>query len=160
MDWLKSISEWGIYCHLDKWYSQSYYVELWYEARAMTDQFKHYTRNITLVPMGGQPSIAYKWELAKNIENAAKRYGVPIVILYFGDLDKAGENISRIVEEEVRKWCSASFDFIRCGLTQEQVDRYGIPENPEKPDEYQWEALPDGAAKEIITSSTGPYLHQ
>ena len=156
-DWLAQVAD-GLTCHLDKWEGQGHYVELWYEARAMTQQFDHYTRHMTLRPMGGQPSIDYKWQTAKALEDAAEAYEVPIVILYFGDLDNAGELISEVIERDVRTWCEADFTFIRCGLTEAQVRRYGVPENFEKPGEYQWEALSDAGAREIITDNVLPYL--
>ena len=156
-DWLDALRR-GLQCHLDKWHGQDYYVELWFEARAMANQFEHYTENITLRPLGGQPSIPYKWDTAKGLEEAAEAYGAPIIILYFGDLDAAGGTISDVVERDVRNWCEADFVFVRCGLTLDQVKQWGVPENPEKPGEYQWEALPDEGARAIITESVSPYL--
>ena len=156
--WLNAVSE-RLSCTLDKWNTQEYYLELWYEARAMSDQFRHYTQHITLRPMAGQPSIPYKWQIAKDLEQAAGSYELPIIILYFGDLDTAGETISDVVERDVREWCSVDFEFIRCGLTLDQVSRYSVPENPEKPGEYQWEALSDTGAREVITGNVDQYLH-
>ena len=154
--WLEAVSE--AKCKLDKWYSQPVYLECWYEARAMTDQFRHYTQNVTLRPMGGQPSIPYKWQAAKDLENAAAEYGNPLVILYFGDLDPAGETISETIERDVREWCDSDFDFIRCGLTADQVRKYNVPENIDHPNAYQWEAISDQAAQEIITGNLTRYL--
>lgn len=156
-DWLISLSE-DATCVLDKWLDQDYYVELWYEARAMSDQFRYYTKHMTLVPMAGQPSIPFKWQIAKDLERANENYNVPIVILYFGDLDPSGEIISDVVEREVREWSVADFEFIRCGLTAEQVQQYNVPENPDKPGEYQWEALSDEGAQEIITGYVDQYV--
>lgn len=155
--WLESVASYAT-CRLDKWIGQKYYVELWYEARAMTQQFRHYTEYITLRPMGGQPSIDYKWKTAKALEDAYALYDRPVVVLYFGDLDEAGETISEVVERDVRKWCDVDFDFIRCGLTPGQVVRYDVPENFEHPGAYQWEALSDEGAREIITNGTAPFL--
>lgn len=124
----------------------------------MRDQFEYYTEHITLRPMGGQPSIPYKWDIAKFLETAYAGYRKPIVILYFGDLDNAGGTISETVEGDVRKWCKYEFEFVHCGLTAEQVTLYNVPENIEKPGEYQWEALTDDAAREIITSNVNRYV--
>ncbi|MCB0110509.1 MAG: hypothetical protein KDE53_31525, partial [Caldilineaceae bacterium] len=155
--WLSAIST-RLNCSLDRWFTQDYYVELWYEARAMTAQFEHYTKHITLRPLGGQPSIEYKWKAAKALENAGHTYGIPIVILYFGDLDVSGAHISSATERDVRKWCDVPFEFIPCGLTLEQVKRYHVPENLDKPGEFQWEALSDEGAREIISEGVKPYL--
>lgn len=156
-DWLDTVAR-GVFCDLDRWTYQNTYVELWYEARAMSQQFEHYTDHITLRPLGGQPSIPYKWQAAKDIERLAAAYNMPVVILYFGDLDSAGETIAQVVERDVREWCAAEFKFVHCGLNAQQVKLYGVPENPEKPGEYQWEALTDDAARSIITTNTSRYL--
>lgn len=155
-DWLDVMS--NTICELDKWHNQDAYVELWFEARAMARQFEHYTKNITLVPMGGQPSIGLKWDLAKDLEKTARAYDLPITILYFGDLDDAGGTISETVQRDVRKWCEYEFDFIHCGLTEAHVRRWNVPENPEKPGQFQWEALSDEGARSIITDATSPFL--
>lgn len=156
-DWLADVSA-RVSCDLAKWHGQPNYVELWFEARAMADQFRHYTDHMTLRPMGGQPSIPYKWEAAKELEWAARVYGRPVVILYFGDLDAGGECIEQVTRADVAKWCTVPFQFIRCGLNPGDPERYGIPENPEKPGEFQWEALPDDAAREIITENVGRFV--
>ena len=145
-------------CWLNKWQDQPVYLECWYEARAMSDQFRHYTRHVTLRPMGGQPSIPYKWQAAKELEKAARRYGHPLVVLYFGDLDPAGETISETIQRDVQGWCNTPFEFIRCGITPEQVTKYNIPENIDHPGAYQWEALNDDGASEIITGNLTSFL--
>ncbi len=155
--WIADLAE-RTSCSLAKWHTQPNYVELWFEARAMADQFRHYTDSITLRPMGGQPSIPFKWATAKALESADYVYGQPIVILYFGDLDAGGECIEQVVRDDVTKWCDVDFDFIRCGLNPGDPERYNIPENPEKPGEFQWEALPDDAASEIITANVDLFI--
>ena len=145
-------------CTLDKWQSQDYYVELWYEAKAMHGQFAYYTEHITLRPFGGDPSIPYKWQIAKELEAASERYGLPIVILYFGDLDPKGLMIPESALKDIRAWCDVEFEFIRCGLNSGDELRYNIPENPDKPGTYQWEAVSDSAASEIIRSSISEFV--
>lgn len=155
--WLENYAD-RIQVNLNKWYDQDNYVELWFEARAMTDQFRHYTEHLTLRPMGGQPSIPYKWEAAKEIESFAQRYDSNVIILYFGDLDDGGETIERVTRDDVQKWCSVDFQFVRCGLNLGQPEQFGLPENPDKPGQYQWEALPDEAAEEIITGNVNDWV--
>lgn len=144
--------------HIDHFHQQEHYVELWFEAKAMAGQFKHYTRGIDLIPFGGDPSIPFKWDIAKELENNAVIYGKPLAVLYFGDYDKHGLEIVDSAESDIRAWSSAEFELTRCGLTPEQVDKYGVPENPSKPGEYQWEALGDSAAREIINESLSEYI--
>src|SRR5262249_28506413 len=94
LEFLQTISDGGFECKLDRHYVQKYYVVIWIEARAMIAQFEYYTRDITIGAMGGQPSIAYKYETAKALEEAAARYKLPIVVLYFGDCDTGGRRIA------------------------------------------------------------------
>jgi hypothetical protein len=142
---------------IDHFHRQRNYIELWFEARAMVGQFQHYTKDVDLVPMAGQPSIPFKWNLAKRLEVAARRYGLPVVILYFGDEDLAGHVIEETIRLDVGRWCEASFILERCGLSVEQAEKHGVPPSVEKKG-YQWEALDDAAAAEIITDAVGKYI--
>ena len=157
--WAMAVAHGGLACSLDKWLDQPNYVQLWFEAKAMRGQFEHYTKHITLVPFGGDPSIPYKWTIAMDLEDAAQRYpGKPIKILYFGDLDEKGLQIEKSATADIRDWAGVEFDFTRCGLNPEHLGIYDIPENDEKPGTYQWEALPDVAAMELITGACSDVL--
>jgi len=142
---------------IDHFYRQACYVELWFEARAMGAQFRYYTERIDLIPMGGQSSIALRWKIAKRLEKKAERYGKDIVILYFGDEDLAGHQIEQTARGDVANWSGSEFKVIRCGLTVEQAKKYQIPDSVEGKG-YQWEALPDDAAEEIIIAAINEYL--
>jgi hypothetical protein len=113
---------------------------------------------MTLRPFAGAPSIPYKYQAAQDIEAHARRYGLPIVILYFGDYDQAGLTIPATAVSDVREWCAVDFDVVRGGLNEGDAERLGIPENFEKPGQYQWEALPDRAARELITTAIAPFV--
>ncbi len=157
-DWVKEYSSGGFTCRLDHFYKQKYYVELWFEAAAMVRQFAHYTNGVTLRPFQGQPSIPYKYEIAKSLREMGSYYGKEIVILYFGDYDAAGLAIQNTAEADVRGWCGRDFELIRCGLNEGDGERLGISENFEHPGSYQWEALDDKQAGELITTSVNKYV--
>ena len=143
---------------LDHFYQQDRYVEIWFEARAMVRQFQYYTNGIDLVPFGGDPSISFKWEISKNLEDRARRYGKEMAVLYFGDCDEKGLRIKESAENDIRRWCRIDFKVVSCGLTKEQAERYNVPESPFKPGEFQWEALSDEGAREIMTRSIERYI--
>ncbi|MBD3264152.1 MAG: hypothetical protein GF375_03510 [Candidatus Omnitrophica bacterium] len=143
----------GINFSLDHFYRQDVYIEIWFEAKAMAGQFKYYTRGVDLVPFGGDPSIPFKWLISRDLIWKRKKYNKPITILYFGDYDKHGLEILDSAEADIRSWSGVDFELSRCGLTPEQIEQYNVPENPAKPGEFQWEALNDKAAKEIILSA-------
>lgn len=156
--WVEWLLEQELRARLDHWHKQRYYAECWFEAAAMYRQFEHYTAGITLRPFQGMPSIDYKYRAAKSLEADAKRYGLPVVILYFGDYDDAGLIIPETSVNDVRKWCGVDFEFVRCGLNKGDGERLGIQENFEKPGHYQWEALRNEAARDIITSNVARFV--
>ena len=142
----------------DKWWHQLYYIELWFEAKAMRGQFEYYTEEIALVPFGGDISIPAKSAAAKRLQQAYDKYGHPIKVLYFGDDDPKGQMIPYSALKDIRSWCSVDFEFTRCGLNEGDAELYGIPDNPEKPCTYQWEALNDDQASEIIKSNVSQHF--
>lgn len=154
--WLEAVGR--AECSLDKWASQEAYVELWFEAKAMRGQFEYYTDHITLRPFGGDPSIPYKWAIAKGLEQASETYQLPIIIIYFGDLDPKGLTIPESAVKDIRDWCKVDFEFTRGGLNPGDEVRYSIISNPEKPGTYQWEALSDEVAGEIITREISRFI--
>jgi len=133
-------------------------VELWFEANAMRGQFEHYTEHIMLRPFGGDPSIPFKWNIAAHLTRMAERFSKPIVILYFGDLDPKGMIIPESAVRDIREWCTDDFEFIRCGLNPGHETEFSLIENPERPGTYQWEALDDGSAHELIERSCAPFV--
>lgn len=142
-------------------HNQENYVEIWYEARGMTGQFRHYTEGITLRPFGGDYTIGPKYQAAKEIEQRFDQFGKPVKILYFGDRDKKGDKIdfyATFGPKGLAKWCSVDFEVVRCGLTADQAIEYDLPVNPDKPGEYQWEALTDDQANEIIATAVNRYI--
>lgn len=155
--WARAVKQ-RVACNLDHFFGQDGYVIIMYEARAMTAQFEHYTRRVNLYPCGGDPSHPYKWDIAKHIEGAADRYGLPVVVLYFGDYDQKGMSIAKAALADIRAWSDAPFEWVRCGLNEGDGERLGIPENPEKPGQYQWEALDDATAGWLIHDSVAHYV--
>jgi len=143
---------------LDALQTQSSIVQLWYEAEAMSEQFEYYTHNyrVSLVPFRGDVSIPIKWEIAKKLETLYDKYQKPIKILYFGDYDKKGFQILDAALRDIKAWCKVHFNIERVGLTLEQIQRFKLPENPDKPG-YQWEALEDEQAKTLILDALNRY---
>ncbi len=155
-----SAMEENLHCSLDEWYQQLNYVEVFFEAKAMTDQFRHLIpEHITLVPFGGDASIPYKWKIAKRFEEAYKKYQPEsLIALYFGDLDEKGKKIPQSAFIDIQKWCKYPISLKICGLNETQVEEFGLLENPDKQGEYQWEALSDVQAREIILSAVEKYI--
>ncbi len=155
--WLRAVSEDG--CTLDKWSAQPHYVELWFEAAAMRAQFEHYTDYITLRPFKGDPSLDFKWKIAEHLSRIPAWFpDKPVVVLYFGDYDPKGLQIPLSAVDDIRQWSSVGFRFLRCGLNEGDAVRYSLPENPEKPGTYQWEALDDAQAGALIQHNVAQWI--
>ncbi len=161
-------------CTLDRWATQDVYVEVWFEASAMSAQFEFYVNeNIPLLAFHGDISIPAKWDAAVRLMTRWRELQKPIRVMYYGDLDDKGLLIPESAHRDVRQMMvdalydggtllnSAErndevldmlrdFTFERVGLTDDQVVEYNVPENPERPGTYQWEGLDDDAAQALI----------
>lgn len=167
--WVELLAE-GLTCVLDHWSTQHTYVEVWFEASAMASQFDFYVnQNISLLAFHGDVSIPEKWRCAERLRQRYEELNVPIVVLYYGDLDDKGLMIPKSAETDIRQFIAQGyadnefstwsekydafdedFQFIRVGLNDEHIQDYGVTENPERPGTYQWEALSDVGAQELI----------
>ena len=134
------------------WHSEiGFYAEVWFEAKAMIGQFRQYVpREMTLRPFGGDYSIPKKWEAAMKILEMADGGRRKVIILYFGDCDTKGRMIPESALKDIREWAKVDFTFHQVGLTESQVKNFALPDNPERPGQYQWEALSDAQAHELI----------
>jgi len=152
---------------------------IWFEAQAMFSQFQHYAAplRITCVPFRGDTSLYHKWKIAELLCALYEIYHKPITILYFGDYEPFHDRGSRAkgltipisALRDIRLWLGYLIaakakreiavdtekilrDF-RIGLNAEHIEKWKLPENPERPGEYQWEALPEKYAEELIMGS-------
>ena len=155
-EWIRAIGE-AEYREVI-WHSQKYYIEVWFEAAAMIAQFRHYVDDIPLFSFHGECSIAPKWAAAKRLEYAFEQYQLPIVVLYFGDDDPKGQEIPENAIKDVKAWSKVPFEFVRGGLNSGDGGRLGLSENIDKPGAYQWEALDDIQAGQLITDTVSQYF--
>lgn len=166
-NWINGTSEWlemaraQLTCNTEKMIGQDVYVMVAFEAEAMQSQFVYFTQpyGVSLWPFSGQASIPYKKRFAEHIEKMAEMFELPIVVLYFGDYDEAGKKIPESAFRHVRKWCDTEFEAYRVGLNLDQVQKYNIQEDPDKPGKFQWEAVPNEPAREIVVGALESLLH-
>ncbi len=168
--WARALAERSS-CNLDRWPSQKVYVEIWFEAAAMSAQFAFYANdNIPLLAFHGDISIPAKWDAATRLVRRWRQMHAPIHVMYYGDLDEKGIQIPLSARDDVvqmmvdafyriagrdeyerdRLALLQDFSFTRIGLNDDQIAQYDIQENPERPGTYQWEGVPDDAAQELI----------
>lgn len=164
-EWVNSLLD--TRCILDKYAAQDEIVLVAFEAEAMHRQFEYYTRPyyVDLIPFKGDFGIDAKWKLAEYIKDLQTWYpGKFIRILYFGDFDTKGRKIPRSAFRDVKIWAEMqgvpdeAWTWEWVGLTMAHVQKYNLPDNPDKPGEYQWESLDDPDAKEIITGALDQFV--
>ena len=162
--WLEKVKD-ELNCPLNRWASQEVYAEIWFEAAAMQGQFLYYANeNIPLLAFHGDISIPEKWRTAERLADKYKALGKPTHIYYFGDYDPKGLQIPRSAWRNIGTWAAALLinqgiepaktreilNYHRVGINVDQIEELGIPENPERPGTYQWEALDDKQAAYLI----------
>lgn len=168
----------------EKFSKQENIVMIWFEAQAMRQQFMYYAApyHIPLAPFRGDPGPDFKWRVAELLNEITKENpNKPIVILYFGDYEPLGNTGSRgkgiripkDALKDIKPWFQTlwinenegsksvpAINFVRCGLNPEHIESWGLPQNPKRPNEYQWEALDDAQASELIVESIKKYWSQ
>jgi hypothetical protein len=156
--WFKKLKEQGLHMFCDAQAGAEQRVFVAFEAAAMASQFGQHTQHVDLYPFGGFPSITYKWELAEAIAYSDE----PVVVLYFGDADTTGGHIGSNAEADISRWVDeltgADCEWVHVGLTVKQARQYKLPEAPDKLGVFQWEALSDSQAGELIGGAMKEYL--
>jgi hypothetical protein len=85
-----------------------------------------YPLDIPVMALRGYSSESFEREVAEDIDKYAN--GRPVVILYAGDFDPSGEDIVRNFKEQLTARGVENWTLERVALTDEQVEKYGLPE--------------------------------
>lgn len=143
---------------LDHFFYQKNVTMVLYESQAMGAQFTHYVKGIDHAGLKGDASVPHKYEIAQNLNRLYRRYGKPVTVLYYGDLDKKGLEIPESAMDDIYTWLDEGVEvkFERIGITVEQIRELGL----EKPGRttYEWEVLSDEQAKGLIIGTMGQYV--
>jgi hypothetical protein len=83
---------------------------------------------VRIIPTKGFSSISFIHSNIERLKSYAKD-GKEIHIRYFGDLDPSGENIEEVILERIKSF-KINVDFKRVAITEQQIRRFKLPENP------------------------------
>ena len=123
----------GLY-RADLWSMSDFYCEVWCESRSIAGIIEAHCREfaVSLYPAGGFSSITLAYQAAEYINERSS--GKPCVIYYIGDYDPAGVLIDKQIERELREHLDDSVDLEleRIAITEEQIERFDLPEKPRK----------------------------
>src|SRR5262249_41927173 len=130
-DFLKRVK--GLY-RAPLWKDSFYHVEVWAESRSIAGVLIDLCEElaVSLYPCGGFASITLAYEAAEQINDDYDECNC--VVLYIGDYDPAGVLIDKSLEAELRRHLNPgiNLNFIRVGITPDQIAEYDLPTKPRK----------------------------
>jgi hypothetical protein len=129
-------------------------VIVWCEAAGMVPQIEDACAGLPVLVRsgGGMNSVTLLYEQAEAIV-ADER---PTVVLYVGDLDEWGQTIEDRVADDLAAFVDDlggdpdGLRFQTIAITSTQAQDHGLPGNPEKPGQFQAEALPPDVLARIV----------
>ena len=120
---------------VDRWEGQSYHVELWCEKDALTEILERVANrfHVRYLANRGYSSSTAMYDAAKRLERA-HRDGRRLVVLYLGDHDPSGIDMTRDIEERLEMMTAdgVEVDVERLALNVDQVMAHNIPSDPAK----------------------------
>ena len=141
--------------HCEMFAGQQAVPFLLYEAATMDGQFEHFAGHFDRAALRGDASIPHKYDIARRCDVLARRTGLPVHVLYFGDFDPKGLVIPESAMADIRAWVSSSTElrFTRVGINADHPARFNLPEKIEKPGTYEWESLSSEDAGTLIADA-------
>ena len=117
---------------IDKWGRQPYRVEVWVEKDALVGVVEVPCRrlDVPFFACRGYTSQSEMWGAAQRLKNWRRRGQTP-VILYLGDHDPSGIDMTRDVADRMTLF-AGGLKVDRLALNWNQVERYNPPPNPAK----------------------------
>lgn len=144
------------------WTDSPDYVEVWLEKDALAGVVLPVTElyDIPLMIARGFSSETFCFEAAEARRGDHRRY----VVYYLGDLDRAGVDAERSLEEKLRRFCAdadVEVVFTRLAVQQDQVEALSLPTRPRKrlsPADRNWplsftcelDAMPPDVIRQLV----------
>jgi len=136
------------------WSDAPVYVEIWCESDSIAGVISAvtYEYDVPLQVVRGFSSISYLYGAAQVIAETGK----PAYLYYFGDYDKAGTDIDRSVEKDLRDFAGdAEMYFERTAITAEMILEWDLPTKPSTkhrdfPNTVELEALPPERLRNLV----------
>lgn len=117
----------------DKWEDQPWYVEVQVEKQALEGILIPVCRRLDIgfSANRGYSSSSTLYETGRRLRWHA-RQGKKILVIYLGDHDPSGIDMTRDIEERLEMFARTSIRVNRIALNMDQVEEYNPPENPAK----------------------------
>ena len=117
---------------LNRWNDQTIHIELLVEKQALEgviwpvcqEYGIHFTSN------KGYSSSSSLYGIGQRLRSKNHLEGKSIVVLYLGDHDPSGIDMTRDVEERLTLFSGVPVEVVRIALNMDQVEEFDPPENP------------------------------
>ncbi len=119
---------------LNKWRSQPCYVEVMCEKQALEGVFIPLCTKweVAYTSNKGYSSDGSLYQRAKYMQSQRDVHGKDVHVLYFGDHDPSGVDMTRDVSRRLNLYSDGLVQVHRCALTIEQVRQLDLPPDPAK----------------------------
>lgn len=129
---------------IDKWENQDWHIEVMVEKDALSGVLEPVCRDldIGITANKGYSSSSTMYEIGKRIEEKANQ-GKDICVLYLGDHDPSGIDMTRDVEERLDLYSNlggGGIEVMRLALNWDQIELWRPPENPAKETDARFES--------------------
>lgn len=118
---------------IDKWENQDYHIEVMVEKDALSGVLEPVCRHldIAITANKGYNSSSTMYEIGKRLE-IKHDLGKYIVVLYLGDHDPSGIDMTRDVKDRLDMYSHLNIEVERLALNWNQIEEWQPPENPAK----------------------------
>ena len=115
---------------IDKWANQKYHVEVWIEKEALAGVIEGICKrlDVSWFCCRGNPSQSEMYKAGKRLKVSLDKKQTP-VILYFGDHDPTGVDMTRDVKERLDLFSGYEIQVDRIALNMDQIKKYELPPN-------------------------------
>jgi len=125
----------------DKWADQPRAVEVWAEKDAVEGLLAAVCPRLDVPHFvcRGSPSQTAMWQAGQRIKGYVRKGREPVV-LYMGDHDPTGLDITRDITARLELFVGQEVEVVRMALNMDQIDRYNPPPNPAKTTDSRYAA--------------------
>lgn len=118
---------------INKWHNQPNHVRVLVEKQALEGILIPVCRELDILFAAnrGYSSSSAMYEMGQELAQL-RRQGKRIHVLYLGDHDPSGMDMSRDVEDRLEQFSRGTVYVNRLALNMDQIEQYGPPENPAK----------------------------
>lgn len=117
----------------NRWKRQPYFMEVMVEKQALEGVLLPVCSKLGIgfTANKGYSSDSALYEAAIRYQRAMAR-GKKVCVLYLGDHDPSGCDMTRDIRERLMLFCETDVEVVRLALNMRQVERYNLPPNPAK----------------------------